>query len=83
MNAPLQPSEILAVKCAVAEQLPEGVDERGLTLMGFLFLHTLFVKNEQTDKLWTVLRTFGNNNDIKLAEDLIPSSFKRAPDQVI
>ncbi|XP_059456962.1 mitochondrial Rho GTPase 1-like isoform X3 [Corylus avellana] len=83
MNSPLQPSEIVGVKCVVAEQLPEGVDERGLTLMGFLFLHTLFIKNGQTDAMWTVLRTFGYNNDIKLAEDLIPSSFKRAPDQSV
>ncbi|KAF2307226.1 hypothetical protein GH714_025582 [Hevea brasiliensis] len=31
---------------------------------------------------WTVLRKFGYNNDIKLADELIPT-FKRAPDQSV
>lgn len=40
-NAPLQPPEIVGVKRVVQEQLPEGVNECGLTLRGFLFLHAL------------------------------------------
>jgi Ras family protein T1 len=83
MNAPLQPSEIVGVKRVVAEKLPEGVNERGLTLTGFLFLHALFIEKGRAETMWTVLREFGYTNDIKLAEDLIPLSFERAPDQVI
>ncbi|PKI51550.1 hypothetical protein CRG98_028110, partial [Punica granatum] len=33
---------------------------------------------------WTVLRKFGYDNDIKLSEDLIPSSsYRRGPDQSV
>ncbi|KAB1202211.1 Mitochondrial Rho GTPase 1 [Morella rubra] len=81
-NAPLQPSEIVGVKRVVAEKLSEGVNERGLTLTGFLFLHALFIEKGRLETTWTVLRKFGYNNDIRLSEDLIPASFKRAPDQL-
>ncbi|CAN1784019.1 Mitochondrial Rho GTPase 1 [Linum perenne] len=85
-NAPLQPSEIVGVKRVVEEKLPgggvtdRGVNERGLTLTGFLFLHALFIEKGRLETTWTVLRKFGYNNDIKLDDDLIPS-FKQAPDQ--
>ncbi|KAJ7973369.1 Mitochondrial Rho GTPase [Quillaja saponaria] len=82
-NAPLQPSEIVGVKRVVQEKLPEGVNDRGLTLTGFLFLHALFIEKGRLETTWTVLRKFGYNNDIKLADHLIPSSFKRAPDQSV
>nr|KJB26440.1 hypothetical protein B456_004G241600 [Gossypium raimondii] len=83
-NAPLQPSEIVGVKRVVQDKLVEGVNERGLTLTGFLFLHALFIEKGRLETTWTVLRKFGYNNDIKLSDDLIPySSFKRAPDQSV
>ncbi|KAJ4719482.1 Mitochondrial Rho GTPase [Melia azedarach] len=83
-NSPLQPSEIVGVKRVVQEKLQEGVNERGLTLAGFLFLHALFIEKGRLETTWTVLRKFGYNNDIKLADELIPySSFKRAPDQSV
>ncbi|KAH9689214.1 mitochondrial Rho GTPase 1 [Citrus sinensis] len=68
----------------VQEKLREGVNERGLTLAGFLFLHALFIEKGRLETTWTVLRKFGYNNDIKLADELIPySAFKRAPDQSV
>ncbi|PON76390.1 Parvalbumin [Parasponia andersonii] len=82
-NAPLQPSEIVGVKRVVQEKLPEGVNERGLTLTGFLFLHALFIEKGRLETTWTVLRKFGYNNDIKLADDLISSPSKRTPDQSV
>ncbi|XP_061351853.1 mitochondrial Rho GTPase 1-like [Gastrolobium bilobum] len=81
-NAPLQPSEIVGVKKVVQEKLPKGVNERGLTLTGFLFLHALFIEKGRLETTWTVLRKFGYNDDIKLADDLIPP-LKRAPDQSV
>lgn len=81
-NAPLQPSEIVGVKKVVQEKLSEGVNERGLTLTGFLFLHALFIEKGRLETTWTVLRKFGYNDDIKLADDLIPP-LKRAPDQSV
>lgn len=82
-NAPLQPAEILDVKEVVQEKMPEGVNEDGLTLTGFLFLHALFIEKGRLETTWTVLRKFGYDNDLKLREDQLPISFKRAPDQVI
>ncbi|ESQ32244.1 hypothetical protein EUTSA_v10003793mg [Eutrema salsugineum] len=83
-HAPLQPSEIEGVKRVVQEKLPEGVNERGLTVTGFLFLHALFIEKGRLETTWTVLRKFGYNNDIRLADELLPSSlFKRAPDQSV
>lgn len=82
-NAPLQPSEIVGVKRVVQEKLPEGVNERGLTLRGFLFLHALFIEKGRLETTWTVLRKFGYNNDIRLDDVFLPPSFKRAPDQSV
>lgn len=80
-NAPLQPSEIVGVKKVVEEKIAEGVNERGLTLTGFLFLHALFIEKGRLETTWTVLRKFGYNDDIKLADELIPP-LKQASDQV-
>lgn len=82
-NAPLQPTEIIGVKTVVQEKMPEGVNEHGLTLTGFLFLHALFIEKGRLETTWTVLRKFGYDNDIKLRDDLLPSIFKRAPDQSV
>lgn len=74
----------LRVSRVVQEQLPQGVNEHGLTLTGFLFLHALFIGKGRLEMTWTVLSKFGYDNDIKLSEDLIPSdSFERNPDQVL
>ncbi|KMZ69882.1 Mitochondrial Rho GTPase [Zostera marina] len=80
-NAPLQPTEIAGVKKVVQEKMPEGVNDCGLTLSGFLFLHALFIEKGRLETTWTVLRKFGYDNDIKLRDDLIPITSKRAPDQ--
>ncbi|GLT56271.1 hypothetical protein SLA2020_293230 [Shorea laevis] len=83
-NTPLQPSEIVVVKRVVQEKLVAGVNERGLTLTGFLFLQALFIEKGRLETIWTVLRKFGYNNDIELLDELIPySSLKRAPDQSV
>jgi mitochondrial Rho GTPase 1 len=81
-SAPLQPTEISGVKRVVQEKMPEGVNETGLTLTGFLFLHALFIEKGRLETTWTVLRKFGYDNDIKLRDDLIAVPIKRAPDQV-
>ncbi|XP_052187372.1 mitochondrial Rho GTPase 1-like isoform X2 [Diospyros lotus] len=82
-NAPLQPSEIVGVKRVVQEKLPEGVNDRGLTLTGFLFLHALFIEKGRLETTWTVLRKFGYNNDIRLSDSQLPPSIKLAPDQSV
>ncbi|WOL03779.1 mitochondrial Rho GTPase 1-like [Canna indica] len=82
-NAPLQQSEIAGVKKVVQEKLAEGVNERGLTLTGFLFLHALFIEKGRLETTWTVLRKFGYDNDIKLRSELLQTNYKRAPDQTV
>lgn len=82
-SAPLQPTEISGVKRVVQEKMPEGVNDGGLTLTGFLFLHALFIEKGRLETTWTVLRKFGYDNEIKLRDDFIPTSVKRAPDQVM
>jgi Ras family protein T1 len=83
-NAPLQPSEVVGVKKVVSEKMAEGVNENGLTLTGFLFLHALFIERGRLETTWTVLRKFGYDDEIKLRDELLLSpSFKRMPDQVI
>ncbi|XP_062151530.1 mitochondrial Rho GTPase 1-like [Alnus glutinosa] len=83
LHKPIQPSDIVDIKSLVAERSPEGVNDRGLTLTGFLFLHAIFIKTGHPETSWTMLRKFGYNNNVKLAEDLIPTAFKRAPDQSV
>ncbi|CAN4091538.1 unnamed protein product [Withania somnifera] len=80
-NAPLQPAEIVGVKRVVQEKLPQGVNDLGLTLTGFLFLHALFIEKGRLETTWTVLRKFGYNDEIKLKDDYLTIPFKKAPDQ--
>ncbi|GJR98921.1 mitochondrial Rho GTPase 1-like protein, partial [Tanacetum coccineum] len=82
-NAPLQPSEIVGVKRVVQDKLPEGVNEHGLTLAGFLFLHALFIEKGRLETTWTVLRKFGYNNEIRLGSDYLLPEIKRTPDQSV
>lgn len=63
------------------DRFPEGMNERGLTFTGFQSLHADFMKILFREIPWTMLKRFGYNDDIKLADHLIPD-LKRAPDQV-
>ncbi|PNX98595.1 mitochondrial rho GTPase 1-like protein [Trifolium pratense] len=66
----------------VQNKSSEGVNERGLTLTGFLLLHALFIEEGPIQTTWTTLRRFGYNDDMKLDDDFIPR-LKRAPDQSV
>ncbi|KAK1426678.1 hypothetical protein QVD17_15355 [Tagetes erecta] len=82
-NAPLQPAEIVGVKRVVQEKVPEGVNDLGLTLTGFLFLHALFIEKGRLETTWTVLRKFGYNDDIELRKENLPVPSRKAPDQSV
>lgn len=81
-NAPLQPAEIVGVKRVVHEKVPAGVNQLGLTLTGFLYLHALFIEKGRIETTWAVLRKFGYDDDLKLRGDFLPVPSKRASDQV-
>ncbi|GKE97997.1 mitochondrial Rho GTPase 1-like protein [Tanacetum coccineum] len=71
------------LKRVVQDKLPEGVNEHGLTLAGFLFLHAQLFENGRLETIWTVLRKFGYNNVIRLGSDYLLPEIKRTPDQSV
>ncbi|KAJ4869496.1 Mitochondrial Rho GTPase 3 [Raphanus sativus] len=81
---PLMPSHSRGLIKFVQERCPLRVKENGLTVDGFLVLITKIIKQGKLKTLWTMLRTFGYNNDLRLVDEMIPySSFKRMPDQTV
>jgi Ras family protein T1 len=72
----------VGVRRVVQEKKKEGVNDLGLTLEGFLFLHSLFIDKGRLETTWAVLRKFGYGNDLKLRDDFLPAPSKDAPDQV-
>ncbi|GJM96377.1 hypothetical protein PR202_ga13204 [Eleusine coracana subsp. coracana] len=82
-GAPLQPDGISATRRVVQQRMPEGVNEAGLTLIGFLYLNALFIENGGLETAWRVLRKFGYDNEVKLRDDLISVPIIRAPDQTM
>jgi Ras family protein T1 len=68
------------VKAVVKQNEPEGVTEQGLSEIGFLFLHTLFIQRGRLETTWTVLRTFGYGDDLTLREDFLFPSFEVPPE---
>ncbi|CAL5224037.1 g6659 [Coccomyxa viridis] len=81
---PLQPEELAGVKAVVSQKMPEGVRRGGLTLPGFLFLHTLFIERGRLETTWQVLRRFGYDGALHLSQDTLDEvSFQRSPDQVV
>ncbi|GLT52741.1 hypothetical protein SLA2020_260630 [Shorea laevis] len=82
-NAPLQPAEIVGVKRVVQERIQGGVNDLGLTLEGFLFLHALFIEKGRLETTWAVLRKFGYDDHLKLRDDILRVPTKHASDQSV
>ncbi|XP_055763451.1 mitochondrial Rho GTPase 1-A-like isoform X2 [Salvelinus fontinalis] len=80
-NAPLASQALEDVKNVVRKNVIDGVCDIGLTLKGFLFLHTLFIQRGRHETTWTVLRRFGYDDDLELHQDyLFPLTLKVPPD---
>ena len=61
----------------------QGLNENGLTLKGFLFLHALFIEKARTETVWTVLRSFGYSDELLIEQKLLDSvDFNHQTDQV-
>ncbi|XP_020252265.1 mitochondrial Rho GTPase 1-like [Asparagus officinalis] len=82
-SASLQPTDIVRIKKVVQENMPDGVNENGLTLTGFIFLHVLFIEKGRLETIWTVLRKFGYDIDIEFRDNLLPSTVKRTSEQSV
>ncbi|CAN6981580.1 unnamed protein product [Brassica oleracea var. botrytis] len=81
---PLTPSQSRGLIDFVQERSPLGVDENGITIEGFLFINKYLVEQGRIRQVWNILRKFGYNNELRLADDMIPySSFKRMSDQSV
>ncbi|XP_065419614.1 mitochondrial Rho GTPase 1 isoform X3 [Chrysemys picta bellii] len=70
-NTPLAPQALEDVKNVVRKNLSDGVAANGLTLKGFLFLHTLFIQRGRHETTWTVLRRFGYDDDLELTPEYL------------
>ncbi|KAI8059637.1 EF hand associated-domain-containing protein [Gongronella butleri] len=79
-NTPLQQNELDGVKDVVRQHEPSGVNEYGLTEIGFAFLHSLFIQRGRLETTWTVLRKFGYGDDLSLREDFLLPPFEVPPE---
>ncbi|KAI9312446.1 EF hand associated-domain-containing protein [Dichotomocladium elegans] len=79
-NTPLQQHELDGVKEVVREHEPAGVNDVGLTELGFAFLHSLFIQRGRLETTWTVLRKFGYGDDLSLREDFLLPLFEVPPE---
>ncbi len=57
----------------VQRELPSdsGVRGGGITEIGFLYLHTVFIQRGRLETTWTVLRKFGYAEDLRLTEPFL------------
>ncbi|XP_048103405.1 mitochondrial Rho GTPase 1b isoform X1 [Alosa alosa] len=79
-NSPLAAQALEDVKNVVRKNINNGVCDNGLTLNGFLFLHTLFIQRGRHETTWTVLRRFGYDDDLELHQDYLFPPLKIPPD---
>jgi len=70
-GAPLQRSELENIKKNVLETDQTGVIDNGLTESGFLCLQVLFIQKGRMETTWTILRTFGYDDDLTLRDDFL------------
>ncbi|CAB3406367.1 unnamed protein product [Caenorhabditis bovis] len=68
---PLTSTALEDVKRAVADGCPDGVVADALMLPGFLYLHLLFIERGRHETTWAVLRKFGYETNLKLAEEYL------------
>ncbi|GBF89351.1 hypothetical protein Rsub_02229 [Raphidocelis subcapitata] len=79
----LSEEELASVKAMVAERMPEGLGEAGLMFPGFMYLHTLFLTRGRLESTWTVLKTFGYNHELRIAEAVLAKLPPTGPDTVL
>ncbi|KAL3849352.1 hypothetical protein ACJIZ3_011234 [Penstemon smallii] len=73
--------ELSTVKGILQSYLKEGFYENvALPFSSFLFIQEYYIREQQSEVTWTILRRFGYNNEIRLRDDQLPA-IKRDPDQ--
>eukprot|EP00111_Clytia_hemisphaerica_P015476 TCONS_00045704-protein len=71
----LPPHGLQEVKNTVQKHMKEGVTEEGVTIEGFLYLHTLFIQKGRQETTWTALNRFGYGSDLELRQDYLEPNF--------
>ncbi|KAF8903139.1 P-loop containing nucleoside triphosphate hydrolase protein [Gymnopilus junonius] len=71
----LDASELNEFQAMVQEHAEGGVRDGGLTEIGFLYLHTIFIQRGRLETTWTVLRKFGYAEDLRLTESFLLPKF--------
>ena len=70
-DAPLQTQELEGIKEMVQRHGSGMVVDDGLTEAGFLYLNTIFIQGGRLETTWTILRSFGYGEDLKLVESFL------------
>ncbi|XP_024084973.1 mitochondrial Rho GTPase isoform X2 [Cimex lectularius] len=71
-DMPLRPEAMEDVKDVLKRCINGGVSPNNcITLIGFLYLHCLFMQRGRSHTTWTVLRKFGYNNQLHLSKDFL------------
>ncbi|XP_069604844.1 mitochondrial Rho GTPase 1 isoform X1 [Ranitomeya imitator] len=70
-HIPLASQALEDVKNVVRKNVHDGVSGNGLTLKGFLFLHTLFIQRGRHETTWTVMRRFGYDDNLELTPEYL------------
>lgn len=65
----------ISPKLASESKKLDEKDSEGLTVAGFLHLHKLFIQRGRLETTWTVLRTFGYDDDMHLGNDFLYPKF--------
>ncbi|KAF6147769.1 hypothetical protein GIB67_006742, partial [Kingdonia uniflora] len=77
-DTPMRPADIARYKEIVQELVPKEVNERGISLDGFLAFHLRLSKRRAAVNQWICLWRFGFDNNVYLSEDLFHVLLKRA-----
>eukprot|EP00727_Mastigamoeba_balamuthi_P002420 m51a1_g12175 hypothetical protein (658) ;mRNA; f:1048-3783 len=66
--AELTAEELQGIKRKVVRAQPDGVDDNGLTLSGFLYLHHKLCERNKAEATWRLLYAFGYDKTLELSE---------------
>ncbi|WWC73306.1 mitochondrial Rho GTPase 1 [Kwoniella pini CBS 10737] len=76
-STPLQYQELEGILDLVRHSPPPAISPpgEGITELGFLYLHTIFIQQGRMETTWTVLRKFGYGEGLDLREDFLTPRF--------
>lgn len=73
------PSASVSASASAWESDNPHVRDGSVTLVGFLYLNTLFIRRGRLETTWTILRAFGYGSDLDLEEKFVRPAFPVEP----